>query len=69
MIQWDCPGLQLAVHRDGTLNNSKDKDKQWTVEMAIPHKALTVNFSNPGEAGKYWRINFFTCAVAETGTA
>ena len=58
MIQWDCPGLQLAVQRDGTLNNSKDKDKQWTVEMAIPRKALAVNFANPIEAGKYWRINF-----------
>ena len=28
MIQWDCPGLQLAIHREGTLNKSKDKDKQ-----------------------------------------
>lgn len=58
MVQWDCPGLKLAVHREGTLNKSKDKDKQWSVEMAIPHKALTVNFSNPAVAGNYWRINF-----------
>lgn len=58
LVQWDCPGLKLAVHREGTLNKSKDKDKQWSVEMAIPHKALTVNFSNPGVAGNYWRINF-----------
>lgn len=58
LVQWDCPGLQLAVHREGTLNRSDDKDKQWTVEMAIPHKALTVNFSNPAKAGNYWRINF-----------
>jgi hypothetical protein len=58
MIQWDCPGLQLAIHREGTLNKSKDKDKQWSVEMAIPHKALTVNFSNPDQAGNCWRINF-----------
>lgn len=58
MVQWDCPGLKLAVHCDGTLNKSKDKDKQWSVEMAIPHKALTVNFSNPLKAGNYWRVNF-----------
>lgn len=58
MIQWDCPGLQLAIHREGTLNKSKDKDKQWSVEMAIPHKTLTVNFSNPAQAGNCWRINF-----------
>lgn len=58
MVQWDCPGLQVAIHCSGTLNNPKDEDKQWTVEMAIPHKALTVNFNNPLQAGKTWRVNF-----------
>ena len=58
MIQWDCPGLKLAVDIKGTLNKSKDTDKQWSVEMAIPHKALTINFTNPLKAGNYWRINF-----------
>lgn len=58
MIQWDCPGLKVAIHRDGTLNKSKDKDKLWSVEMAIPHKALTMNFTNPLQAGNYWRLNF-----------
>lgn len=58
MIQWDCPGLKLAVHVDGTLNKTKDKDKSWSVEMAIPRKALTINFENLLKAGNYWRINF-----------
>lgn len=58
MVQWNCPGLKLAVHRNGSLNKSSDTDRQWTVEMAIPHKALTVNFSNPLKAGNYWRVNF-----------
>ena len=58
LIQWDCPGLQLAVSHDGTLNNPTDKDRSWTVEMAIPHKAVTVNFDNPLKAGKVWRMNF-----------
>lgn len=58
MIQWDCPGLQLAVHLDGTLNKQKDTDRQWSVEMAIPRKALTINFNNLLKAGNYWRINF-----------
>ena len=58
MVQWDCPGLKSAVHLDGTLNNPKDEDRQWTVEMAIPHKALTMNFTNPLQAGNTWRINF-----------
>ena len=58
MVQWDCPGLKLAVDIKGTLNKSKDTDKQWSVEMAIPHKALTINFTNPLKAVNYWRINF-----------
>ena len=57
-IQWDCPGIQLKVGMKGTLNKSKDTDEQWVVEMAIPHKAITVNFTNPLKAGNYWRLNF-----------
>jgi hypothetical protein len=34
--------LKVAATVDGTLNNWKDKDKGWTVEMAIPIKELTV---------------------------
>ena len=58
MVQWDCPGLKLAIHRDGTLNKGKDKDKYWSVEMAIPREALTMNFNNTLKAGNCWRINF-----------
>ena len=58
MVQWDCPGMQMAVHCEGTLNKPKDKDKYWSVEMAIPHQALTMNFNNPLKAGNTWRINF-----------
>ena len=28
---WDYPGLKSAIHIDGTLNDSTDKDKGWTV--------------------------------------
>ncbi len=57
-VQWDCPGLKLAVSHDGTLNKPKDKDRSWTVEMAIPHKAITRNFTNPLQPGNTWRLNF-----------
>ena len=56
--QWDCPGLKLAVSHDGTLNRQNDRDRSWTVEMAIPHKAITRNFTNPLQAGNTWRLNF-----------
>lgn len=58
MIQWDCPGLKLAVHSVGKINNSKKKDKLWSVEMAIPHQAITLDFKNPLKAGNTWRVNF-----------
>ena len=57
-VQWDCPGLKLAVQHDGTLNKKSDTDRSWTVEMAIPHKAITRSFTNPLVAGNIWRINF-----------
>ena len=57
-IQWNCPGLKLAVSHDGTLNRPNDRDRSWTVEMAIPHKAITRNFTNPLQAGNVWRLNF-----------
>ncbi len=56
-IPWNCEGLQLAVHCDGTLNKSKDKDRRWFVEMAIPFAALKRDFNDPKNY-KVWRINF-----------
>ena len=57
IMPWDCKGLQLAVSYDGTLNNPKDTDKAWFVEMAIPFAALQRDFKDP-RASKVWRINF-----------
>ena len=56
-IPWDCPGLQLKVAYEGTLNKTNDVDKAWTVEMAIPIDALSRDFRNPRDF-KVWRINF-----------
>lgn len=58
LIGWDCPGLKTAIHRKGTLNDSSDKDKEWSVEIAIPYHTLVANFDRPIQAGDYWRINF-----------
>lgn len=56
-IPWNCEGVQIAVSHDGTLNNPKDKDRAWYVEMAIPFKALKRDFKDPRDF-KVWRINF-----------
>ena len=56
---WNAPGLRSAVKIQGTLNKPTDTDKRWTVEMAIPYKALTLgNDVNIPKEGDLWRINF-----------
>lgn len=57
-FSWDAPGLKLDTHVYGTLNNDKDTDKGWSVEMAIPREAIAAEFDNYLQAGKYWRLGF-----------
>ena len=54
---WDCPGLQVATDIQGTVNRSSDKDKGWSLEVAIPRKALMWGFDEPS-AYPTWRMNF-----------
>ena len=65
-IPWNCEGLQMAVHRDGTLNKSNDTDRGWSVEMAIPFAALKRDFSDPRDY-KVWRINFSRVEWMQSG--
>ena len=62
-FRWDLPGLQWAVHVDGTLNDDSDRDRGWTVELAFPWKAMDVlargdNRSLPPNEGDVWRMDF-----------
>jgi hypothetical protein len=56
---WDIPGLRTAVSVNGTLNNPRDTDHGWTVEMAFPWTAFASRapVSRPA-AGAEWRVNF-----------
>ncbi len=56
-LPWDCRGLLLKVFCDGTVNDSKDKDRRWFVEMAIPFSSLAHSGRNPRDY-PVWRINF-----------
>ncbi|MGB1102834.1 MAG: family 10 glycosylhydrolase [Crocinitomicaceae bacterium] len=59
--QWDIPGIRTAVHIDGTLNNPKDEDKGWQLEMAIPLQPFVMLKNKPRSYpvdGEQWRINF-----------
>ena len=57
---WEIPGLQSAVHLDGTLNDPKDTDRGWTVELAFPWPALAEVARRPAPPrdGDQWRVNF-----------
>ncbi|HLK55971.1 MAG TPA: carbohydrate-binding family 9-like protein [Chthonomonadaceae bacterium] len=57
---WNIVGLQTAVHVEGTLNDPTDQDQGWSVEMALPWKALAecAHCSCPPLDGDQWRINF-----------
>ena len=56
---WDIPGLKTAIAVRGTLNDSRDTDSGWTVEMAFPWNAFASRLpvTRPS-AGSEWRINF-----------
>lgn len=59
LISWDVAGLRSGVALNGTLNQAQDQDKGWTVEMAIPLKAVRMGFPwQPPAEGTLWRINF-----------
>ncbi len=40
-LDWDFPGLQVATHIDGTLNDHSDVDSGWTAELALPWSGMT----------------------------
>jgi hypothetical protein len=52
---WTMRGLRTAVHVDGTLNDPRDIDRGWRVEIAVPWSALERATPRPGER---WRMNF-----------
>ena len=57
---WEIPGLKSAVRIDGTLNDAKDRDRSWSVELAFPWTVLKkyTKSAAPPRDGDQWRINF-----------
>ncbi len=58
---WDIQGLRTAVDLKGTLNDPRDEDKAWTVEVALPFAVLKECL--PGKPprpsnGDQWRMTF-----------
>jgi len=57
---WEIPGLRTAVHVDCTLNDPRETDRGWSVEIAMPWAALAKYAHKPAppRPGDEWRINF-----------
>lgn len=60
---WEIRGIETAVFVDGSLNDPRDEDRGWFLEVAIPWSALgqLVEGSAPSlppQADDVWRINF-----------
>jgi hypothetical protein len=67
---WNIPGLKTAIHVDGTLNDPKDTDHGWSIEIAFPWKVLgelayrphppgeSTKQAVPPKEGDQWRIDF-----------
>lgn len=56
---WNITGLKSAVKVNGTLNNPKDTDTGWVLEMAIPWSAYKKGYFDKNvPADKFWRVNF-----------
>ena len=56
---FDMPGLQTATKIDGTLNDNRDIDKGWSLEIAIPWSSLQLLANGrmiPPARGDIWNM-------------
>jgi hypothetical protein len=61
IMDWDFPGLRRAVFVDGTINDDRDIDRGWRVELAFPwtgFASLAQGRSLPPRDGEEWRMDF-----------
>lgn len=61
--------IKHSVAVEGTVENQGDKDKRWTVEMAIPHSALEGIQPVPPKEGDTWRMNLYRIDRSREGGA
>lgn len=54
---WNPDEIEIAVQRTGTLNDARDKDQYWTVEVAIPFSVFGAAMEGPAHVGRTWRLN------------
>lgn len=55
---WD-PRMKHAVHLNGTVDNPKDRDIGYDVEVAIPWASFGMAHNHPPAPGDVWRVNLY----------
>jgi len=55
---WNMEGLEAKAFVDGTLNNDKDQDKFWSIELKLPFASIPGAGKAP-KPGDNWAINFY----------
>lgn len=55
---WDSSGVKVATHIDGTLNDNRDRDRGWSIEVAIPRKIINEASRNVLQAGSILTMGF-----------
>lgn len=57
---WEITGLRTAVHVNGSLNDPRDRDRGWSIEIAWPWRGMKELTEGPvpPRDGDRWRINF-----------
>jgi hypothetical protein len=71
-VGFELKGLRAAVRVEGTVNDARDADGGWTVEIAIPWSSLrgrniapdALLPPKPGTPGATWRAQLAYCAHA-----
>lgn len=58
--EWETPGRIVKVTLNGTLNDPRDFDQGWVVEMAFPWSVFAefAGSSCPPKVFDIWRVNF-----------
>ena len=56
----EMPGQKSQVHVQGTLNDARDRDSYWSVEIAFPWAAMAEHAGCPcpPRDGDTWRVDF-----------
>ena len=61
-LDWQLPGLKHAVHINGTINCPEVRDREWSVEFALPWqglKSIAGGKSLPPKEGDMLRITAY----------